>query len=118
MLRTKVMVISSLIVSAVVVLMVVRHWGHQIIVENRAGQRIERLTVTVCGQPIRFQQIPPDEEVSSVFAITTDGSFAVRGQLADGTEISSHHGYVTSGMSNQSVYFRVLADGSIQFEQD
>jgi hypothetical protein len=86
-------------------------------VENRSGQRIALLRVTITGKTSSWNDVPPGAEVSTLFRIKSDDHFAVEGRLEDGTMIRGQFGYVTTDMSGERARLIVLPGGEIKFHQ-
>jgi hypothetical protein len=80
-------------------------------VENRSGQVLAQLRVTVAGQTSTFQNVPAGGSVSAPFRIRADDHFAVEGRLADGTMVRSN------GMAGEQARLIVLPGGEIKFQQ-
>jgi hypothetical protein len=56
-------------------------------VQNRSGQAIAVLTLTVAGQPSTFQNVPDGADVLAPRSPAANEPFSVDGRLADGTLI-------------------------------
>ena len=116
--RTALACIALVLLGAAVALVLWLFPGHALTVENRSGQAIEEIAITVCGQTHTLRGIAPGGAASAAFEITTDGSFDVRGRLADGTALTGNYGYVTRGYRGVRATFEVRPSGEIAFEQD
>jgi hypothetical protein len=81
-------------------------------VENRSGQPVARLEVTLAGETSTFRDVAAGAEVTAPFPHPGDQPFAVEGRLADGTMIRGHFGSVGG-----RVRLTVLPGGQILFRQ-
>lgn len=90
------------------------NWLH---IENKSGQSIKTLSIAVGGQTLWFENIPAGSSRLSRFRIVSDDSFAVHGELADGTRIDSTCGYVTNGMFRERARFVVAPNGGVELDQ-
>src|SRR5947209_6246860 len=61
-------------------------------IENRSGQPIARVEVTLAGKVTGFSDVPPGMEVTVPLPPGGDHSFDVQGRLADGTLIRARFG--------------------------
>ena len=113
-----VVLVAGLLVSLAGVWFVRAQLANQLTVVNESGQAIEWITIRVGRWPVRLEDIPPGESISARFDIKSDDSFAVEGQLADGTLIGGGFGYVTHGMYGERASFVVQRDGEILFDQN
>src|SRR5262249_44529920 len=71
---------------------------NRLTVENRSGQRLAVLAVTITRETAVFRDVPVRADVTATFRIGSDAHFVVNGQLADGTAVAGEFGYVTKGM--------------------
>jgi hypothetical protein len=60
---------------------------NHLIVENRSGQPIASLRITVGGESTAFRDVAVGAAVTSPFLVKSEDHFVVEGQLADGTMI-------------------------------
>lgn len=90
---------------------------NRLYIENRSGQSIAWLNITIAKETIEFKNIPAGGKVTSTFQIITDDHFVVQGQLVDGTKIGGEFGYVTGGMEPEEAFFIIRRDGKIDFRQ-
>jgi len=90
---------------------------NRLFVENRSGQPITMLKITVGGETSVFQEVLDGAKSSASFRIASDDHFAVNGLLADGTKVSGELGYVTNGMSGERAFFVIHPEGKIEFRQ-
>lgn len=93
---------------------------NRIVVMNRSGQALSRMTVGVynSGSNPTFLGLPDGAKASVTFDIRGDGGFFVEGSLADGTRIKGGtFGYVTGGMFGERARFVVGPGGEIEFSQ-
>ena len=74
-------------------------------VENRSGQPIPLLKITVGGETSTFKDVPPGAKVTTPFQIKGAEPFGVEGRLADGTLIRGH------GKSGEQVGLLVILPG-------
>ena len=115
--------IFFLIVVTIVLLWGARERYHerhrnQLVVENRSGQAIAQLRITITRETILFENVADGAEVAAPFRIGADDHFVVAGRLADGSAIGGNFGYVTNGMAGERARFRVGRGGAIDFDQD
>lgn len=85
-------------------------------VENRSGQPIAFLTVTVAGQPHTFRDVPPGADRATVFKVKGDDPFSVQGELANKTRIHMA-GRLSEAVVGESPTLVVMPDGHIQFRR-
>jgi len=92
---------------------------NRLTVVNRSGQPISQVKIAVTGSSsvVLFEDVPDRGDVSSTFAIGSDGQFRVSGTLADGTSLKGDFGYVTHGMYGEQARFLVKPGGEIDFFQ-
>jgi hypothetical protein len=76
-------------------------------VENRSGQSIASLQITVAGQTNAFRDVADGASVTAAYQARDDDSFRMDGRLADGTRIRA------SGMLGERTQFLVLPGGQI-----
>jgi hypothetical protein len=86
-------------------------------VENRSGQSIAFLRITIAGETKSFNDVPSGTEVTAPFQVRSDDRFTLEGRLEDGTMVRGHFGYVLQGLTRESVHFLVLPGGEIKFHQ-
>lgn len=91
---------------------------NRLTVENRSGQPIALLKVTISGETTVHRNVPDGAAVTAPFPIHSDDHFAVEGQLADGTPVGGNFGYVTNGMSGERARLVVHPGGKVTFEQN
>lgn len=70
---------------------------NRVTVVNNSGLRADRVTVTVCGQDVVFENLDADKKQSRTFSVTGDSGFSVSASLSDGTVSTNAFGYVTGG---------------------
>jgi hypothetical protein len=90
---------------------------NRLTVENRSGQPITLLQVTIGGETCTFRNVAAEAEVTAPFRIKSDDHFAVAGQLADGTILRGRVGYVTNGMARERARLIVLPGGQLLLRQ-
>lgn len=72
--------------------------GTSVAIDNRAGQRIDSLSVEAAGQTEDCGAIDPEQSCRVRIAPARDGSFTLSGRLADGTSVQATGlGYTTPG---------------------
>lgn len=81
--------VAALVVggAALLLWLVQRQNQDRVKIENRAGQPIAVLKLTVAGQDTTFRHVPSGADVSAPFAVETGDAFAVQGELSDGSLI-------------------------------
>jgi hypothetical protein len=92
-------------------------YQNRLAVENRSGQAVAFLRVTIAGETIPFRDVRAGAEVTATFRIKTKDHFVVEGRLADGTRVGGEFGYVGNGMHRERAHFVILPDGEIEFRQ-
>jgi len=91
---------------------------NRLVVENRSGQPIVRLEVSMRSVPVAtFRNIPDSGEGSATFRVVGDNSFDLSGALADGTRLGGNFGYVTTGDYGERCRFIIRRGGQIDFTQ-
>jgi uncharacterized protein (DUF2141 family) len=70
---------------------------NSVTVVNNSGQKAGRVTVTVCGQDVVFDNLESGKKQSRSFSVTGDSGFIVSAHLSDGTVATNSFGYVTGG---------------------
>jgi len=88
-----------------------------IVLNNASGQTVVSMVITVRGDEVEFGELATGDTAAEHFAIHTDSSFEVTGELADGTPVRGSFGYVTNGMYGETATFSVQPDGSVVFDQ-
>src|SRR6202022_2020249 len=61
-----------------------RAFQNRLTVENRSGQTVTLLELSIAGETIVFRELPDGGTVTAAFRIKTDDHFRVKGKLADG----------------------------------
>jgi hypothetical protein len=91
---------------------------NRLVVENRSGQTIVRLEVSLRSVPVAtFRNLPDGAEGSATFRIVGDNSFDLSGALADGTRVDGNFGYFTTGGYGEHPRFIIRRGGQIDFNQ-
>ena len=91
---------------------------NRLVVENRSGQPIIRLEISMRSVPVAtFRNLPDGAEGSATFRIVGDNSFDVIGALADGTRLGGNFGYFTTGSYGEHHRFIIRRGGQIDFNQ-
>src|SRR5262249_24091987 len=116
--RTKRRIAGVVIVAGLaVVLWAVRERVQtRLTVENRSGQQLLFLQVTLSGETALIRDVPAGAVATATFTIQTDDHF-VDGRLADGTPVRGAFGYVMNGRAGERATFVVLPDGRVEFRQ-
>jgi len=70
---------------------------NRVTVVNNSGLKAERVTVTVCGQDVVFENLHAGKMESQSFLVKGDSGFVVSASLSDGTVATHSFGYVTGG---------------------
>jgi hypothetical protein len=84
---------------------------HFLTVENQAGQPIAVLRVTIAGQSKVLKDMAQGAKVTTPLAVRGDETFAVDGQLADGTLVKGH------GKLPERAAFTILPGGQLNVVQ-
>jgi hypothetical protein len=70
---------------------------NRLVVENRSGQPIIRLEISMRSVPVAtFRNLPDGAEGSATFRIVGDNSFDLIGAMAYGTRVGDNFGYFTT----------------------
>jgi hypothetical protein len=80
-------------------------------IENRSGQPVPELQVTVAGQSTTFRDVATGARVSSPTVARDGDTFAVEGQLADGRRVRMR------GTISKATHLLLLPGGDLQFER-
>jgi hypothetical protein len=89
-----------------------------LVVENRSGQPIVRLEVSMRSVPVAtFHNLPDGAEGSATFRVVGDNSFDLSGALADGTRLGGNFGYFTTGSYGDHPRFIIRSGEQIDFTQ-
>jgi hypothetical protein len=88
-------------------------------VVNNSALKADRVTVTVCGQDVVFDNLDAGKKQTRNFSVTGDSGFIVSASLADGTIASNGFGYVTGGAGayGNHATVEIAPDKSIQGKQ-
>lgn len=70
---------------------------NRVTVVNNSGIKADRVTVTVCGQDLVFDNLDTGKKDCQSFSVTGDSGFFVSASMSDGTVLSNAFGYVTGG---------------------
>jgi hypothetical protein len=97
-----------LIVGLAALLWSVRQQDRTLTIENRSGQSITQLKITISGQSKTFQDVKAGEVVSAPCPASGDGLFNVEGELADGTRPRA------KGRIDDNLYLILLPGGQLQ----
>jgi hypothetical protein len=91
---------------------------NRLVVENRSGQPIVRLEVSMRSVPVAtFSDLPDAGVGSATFRVVGDNSFDLSGTLADGTQVGGNFGYFTTGSYGEHPRFIIRRRGQIEFTQ-
>jgi hypothetical protein len=91
---------------------------NSLVVENRSGQPIVRLEISMRSVPVAmFRNLSDGAEGSASFRIVGDESFDLIGALADGTRIGGNFGYFTTGSYGEHPRYIIRRCGQIDFMQ-
>ncbi len=80
-------------------------------VENRSGQPVPELQVTVAGQTKTFRDVAAGAQVASPSVVRDGDTFSVEGQLADGKRVRIR------GRIEKATRLLLLPGGDLQFER-
>jgi hypothetical protein len=86
-------------------------------VENRSGQPIALLEITVAGQTSTFRDVPAGADVTAALGGKSDDPFVVEGRLADGTMVRGRFAHVADALGGGRTGLVVLPGGQILFRQ-
>jgi hypothetical protein len=101
-----------LIAGLAMLVWVVSNRSHSVVIENRSGQKIDRLEVTISGETSQFQGVPNGGQASGTFKSGGDAHFTVDGRLADDTR------FHTSGKAGENLHFLVLPGGEVRLRPE
>jgi hypothetical protein len=90
---------------------------NRLVVENRSGQTISSLEISIGGSSIHFDEIAAGADAGAPFWFESDDHFVIKGRMADGKAIDRHLGYVTNGLPPQRARFTIRPTGEVDFEQ-
>jgi hypothetical protein len=91
---------------------------NRLVVENRSGQPVVRLEVSMRSVPVAtFRNLPDGARGSAIFRVVGDKSFDLSGSLADGTRLGGNFGYFTTGGYGDHPRFIIRSGGQIDFTQ-
>lgn len=90
-----------------VLLWLINQRTRSLVLENRSGQTIDLLRITIGDQTNTFRDVGTGKDVTATGPIKGDDHYSVDGQLADGTRIRS------SGVIDENNHFLLLPDGSM-----
>ena len=91
---------------------------NRLVVENRSGETIVRLEISMRSVPVAtFRNLPDGKEGSASFRVVGDNSFELSGELADGTRLGGNFGYLTTGSYGAYPRFIIRKNGQIDFIQ-
>lgn len=91
---------------------------NRLVVENRSGQPIALLEISMRSVPVAtFRDWPDGAEGSATFRIAGDNSFDLVGTLADGTRVAGNYGYFTTGSYGVHPRFILRKGGQVDFTQ-
>jgi hypothetical protein len=82
--------------------------------ENRSGQPIAFLKVTIAGQSSTFENVREGAEVTAPLKGQGDEGVVVTGELRDGTLIRGRFGSLAPVMSGGRASFLILPNGGLQ----
>jgi hypothetical protein len=85
-------------------------------IQNRSGQSISRLEVTLAGETQTFENIREGSE-RQVNLITNDATLILVGRLADDTRIKANFGQIPVGPSGEPQTLIVVPGGQIMVRQ-
>jgi hypothetical protein len=92
---------------------------NSVTVINNSGVKADRVTVTVCGQDVVFENLGAGKKASQSFSVTGDSGFLVSASLSDGTVATNSFGYVTGGAGSYGNHaeIEIAPDRSIKGKQ-
>jgi hypothetical protein len=92
---------------------------NKVTVVNNSGLKADRVTVTVCGQDVVFENLNAGKKESQSFTVNSDSGFVVSASLSDGTVATHSFGYVTGGAGayGNHAEIEIASDKSINGKQ-
>jgi hypothetical protein len=88
-----------------------------LIIQNRSGQTISTLEVTLAGESQTFENIPEGSD-RRVTPIRMEAPFTLTGRLADDTQIRASFGQIPVGPAGEPPTLIVVPGGQIMVRQD
>lgn len=99
-------------------------WGlrkaeNRLVVENRSGQRLAWLQITMSNSAlvVNIKGSPDGGAEPATFWIRGDDSFAVNGSLPDGTRVTGGFEHVTNGDYGERPRIVIHEGGGVKFNQ-
>lgn len=86
-------------------------------IENRSGQPIAFLTVTIAGQEHTFRDVPSGADRTTLFRVKGDDPFEVQGELANKTGIIHMVGHLSEAVVGENPTLTVMPNGHVQFRR-
>lgn len=88
----------------------------RITVRNDSDESFRSVTVSVCDSTWTIENFSPGDEQEFTVVYTRDDHFQIRAEAADGRIIEGGFGYVTHGLSDETIEITFIGD-SILFNQ-
>lgn len=89
---------------------------NRILVKNDSNETFHSVTVSVCDSTWTIQNFAPGEVQEFTVVYTRDDHFEINAEAADGHIIEGGFGYVTHGISDETIEITFIGD-SIRFNQ-
>lgn len=112
-------IISTAIVAMALVTASCGKVQNKVTVVNNSALRADRVTFTVCGKDVVFENLDAGKKQSRSFSVTGDSGFSVSASLSDGTVATNSFGYVTGGAGayGNHAEIEIAPDKSIKGKQ-
>lgn len=109
---------KKVLISVIVILAVSGCIGkkNRILVRNDSDKELHSVTVSVCDSTWTIQDFAPGEKQEFTVVYNRDDHFEIYAETADGSIIEGYFGYVTHGISDETIEITFIGD-SIQFNQ-
>ena len=106
-------ILFALFAVVTMALVIERSTRNRFVVVNHSGKALRTLTIEISGQTYNFEKIESCGETKAFFRISgNEGSFLVRGELDDGSQIGDDCGYVVWEDFGKTFTITIAPDGS------
>jgi hypothetical protein len=89
---------------------------NRILLRNDSDENFHSVTVSVCDSTWTIQNFAPGEKQEFTVVYTRDDHFTISAEAADGHVLEGGFGYVTHGISDETIEITFIGD-SIRFNQ-
>src|SRR5262245_57340318 len=103
----------ALLVLLVLVVVIEQSTRNRFVIEIDSGKAIRTIKVEISGRTFNFEKIPTGGDARAYFRISgNEGSFLVRGELDDGSQVDDVCGYVAWEECGKTFTITIASDGS------